>query len=80
MEFTCSLHTLSTRLIDASSSIPAPLSAAQRIEHRPFMQMMKSQWNSQVEALFQSVGGFNSKAVDWSKRTLYGGYVNSKKE
>jgi hypothetical protein len=67
-----SLHNLSVRLIDASALASAPLPAAQRIEHRPFLSMMKSQWNNQVETLFRGVGDLNQKATTWGRRTLYG--------
>ena len=78
--FHFSLHELSRRLVDASVSTPGPLPAAQRIEHRPLLQMLKTEWNTQVETLFRSAGDLNRKAIDWSKRTLYGGYVDSKEQ
>lgn len=68
------------RVTDASASIPATLSAAQRVEHHRLKQMVKSQWNTQVQTLFQSVGGLNRKAIEWSQQTLYGGYVDPKKD
>ena len=75
-----SLHTLSVRLTDASAFIAAPIPAAERVKHRPFLQMVKSQWNTQIETLFHGVGDLNRKAFDWSQRTLYGRQVDSKKD
>ncbi|KAI0340277.1 hypothetical protein BDW22DRAFT_1334357 [Trametopsis cervina] len=74
------LHVLSTRLADASAAAPTTLPAALRIEHRPLLSAVKSQWNTQVETVFRGIGDLNKKAVNWSKQTLYGGYVESKKQ
>ena len=72
---------ISHRLFDSPSTALltfAPPSAADRIEHRPFLTLMKSEWNSQVETLFRSIGSLNHKAVEWSKERLYGGEVGEK--
>ncbi|KAI0649742.1 hypothetical protein C8Q79DRAFT_901519 [Trametes meyenii] len=67
------LHHLSDRLVNASSDIPAPLSAAARIPQRPFTEMLQNSWNNQVEALFRRAGDLDKQVVEWARRTLYGG-------
>ncbi|KAI0088363.1 hypothetical protein BDY19DRAFT_950527 [Irpex rosettiformis] len=74
------LHKLSIRLTDASTIPVGPLPASERIQHRPFVSMMKNQWNIQVETLFRSIGDLNRKAGDWTKRTLYREYSATKKD
>ncbi|OBZ76294.1 ATP synthase subunit gamma, mitochondrial [Grifola frondosa] len=44
------LHKLSRRLVDASANIPAPKPASERIAHRPFLSMLQSRWNTQLES------------------------------
>ncbi|KAI0826017.1 hypothetical protein BC629DRAFT_1586875 [Irpex lacteus] len=73
------LHNLSTRLLDSSAITTAPLPAVERIQHRPFVSQVKSQWNNQVETLFRGISDINRKAGEWTKRTLYGQYPGPKK-
>ncbi|CAL1710211.1 unnamed protein product [Somion occarium] len=70
------LYSLSRRLVDAST-IPAPPSAAARIEESRFNTVLKSRWNTEVATLFQSIGELDQKAVAWGKRVLYGGDVKA---
>ncbi|KAI0696338.1 hypothetical protein BC835DRAFT_873289 [Cytidiella melzeri] len=76
------LHNLSVLLTDTSASAiaSAPVPAVLRIQHRPFVSMMKSQWNAQVEILFRSIGDLNQSAITWSKRSLYGEHPEQKKD
>ncbi|KAI0672136.1 hypothetical protein C8Q78DRAFT_971404 [Trametes maxima] len=73
------LHHLSDRLVNASSDIPAPLSAAARIPQRPFAAMLQNSWNKQVEALFRRTGDLDKQVVDWARKTLYGGEASRNK-
>ncbi|KAF9810973.1 hypothetical protein IEO21_06730 [Rhodonia placenta] len=67
------LHKLSQRLLDAPSNIPAPASAAQRIVRHPFASLLKNQWNTQLETLFQGADGWGRRVSDWTRDKLYGG-------
>ncbi|KAI0366551.1 hypothetical protein BV20DRAFT_971713 [Pilatotrama ljubarskyi] len=67
------LHHLSERLVNAASDIPAPVPAAARIPQRPFVSMLQSSWNNQVEALFRRTRDIDQHVVEWARRTLYGG-------
>ncbi|KAK7680390.1 hypothetical protein QCA50_016630 [Cerrena zonata] len=69
------LHLLSRRLVDASATVPAPPSASERIHHSQFNTLLKSKWNTQLGNLFDGVRELDEKAVDWTKRVLYGGDV-----
>ncbi|KAI0783246.1 hypothetical protein C8Q75DRAFT_726356 [Abortiporus biennis] len=66
------LHRLSRRLLDASTEIPAPLPAVERIQRKPFLSMIQARWNSQLESVFKGFGQLDTRAVEWGKRVLYG--------
>ncbi|PCH36757.1 hypothetical protein WOLCODRAFT_140569 [Wolfiporia cocos MD-104 SS10] len=66
---------LSQKLCDTHSDMDAPPPASQRIVQHPFSSMLKSQWNAQIEALFQSSGDWSRRTADWSQQVLYGGHA-----
>ncbi|KZT04924.1 uncharacterized protein LAESUDRAFT_682052 [Laetiporus sulphureus 93-53] len=74
------LHRLSQRLLDAPTSIPAPPAAVQRITHHPLASMLKSQWNAQIETVFRTARGWDRRAIDWTRRVLYGGDAAAEKK
>ncbi|KAI0772995.1 hypothetical protein BD413DRAFT_473850 [Trametes elegans] len=67
------LHHLSDRLVNASSDIPAPVPAVDRIPQRPFTSELQNSWNHQLEALFRGAGNLDQKIIEWGRKTLYGG-------
>lgn len=66
-----SLKTLKSRMEGSDTIIPAPLSAASRIQHRPFASLLKSSWNDNVERLFKTVGEWDAVAVEQGRKLLY---------
>ncbi|KDQ56683.1 hypothetical protein JAAARDRAFT_131933 [Jaapia argillacea MUCL 33604] len=66
------LHTLSQRLLDPPSSLPAPTPAVQRISHDNFGSYVKDRWNQEIEGMVRTSGGWISRAQEWSKKGLYG--------
>ncbi|KAI1792731.1 hypothetical protein LXA43DRAFT_972392 [Ganoderma leucocontextum] len=73
------LHHLSERLVNAAVDIPAPIPASQRIPDRTFVAALQSQWNSQIEALFRGARELDQQAVEWGRKTLYGGNASRTK-
>ncbi|KII92392.1 hypothetical protein PLICRDRAFT_50779 [Plicaturopsis crispa FD-325 SS-3] len=66
------LHSLSVRLVDAPTYIPAPLPAAARITHHPFLSVFQDRWNAEIETLFRGFGSWDLRAQEWGKKLLYG--------
>ena len=68
----CSMHLLSVRLVDTPTVVPAPPSAASRIEHKPFASLLQSKWNEQVGSVFDWVRTSDRRLEDWGHKLLYG--------
>ncbi|KAH7910384.1 hypothetical protein BJ138DRAFT_1087763 [Hygrophoropsis aurantiaca] len=66
------LHTISDRLVNASSTIPSPPPASMRIAQRPLAELIESRWNDEVAGLFSYVGRWEQRAEEWGRKVLYG--------
>ncbi|RPD61834.1 hypothetical protein L226DRAFT_612189 [Lentinus tigrinus ALCF2SS1-7] len=73
------MHHLSERLVNAAADIPAPIPASKRIPKRPFMSVVQSSWNTQIEALFHRTRELDQQVVDWGRKILYGGDASGTK-
>ena len=67
-----SLHALSVRLVDTSTLVQAPPSAAARIKPHSFTSQFKSQWNDEIAALVSGIQNFDRAALNWGRSLLYG--------
>jgi len=67
-----SLHTLSQRLVDASTVVPSPPPASARITHRPFASLLKDQWNQQTAAIYGKVRSWDDGVQEWGRKVLCG--------
>ncbi|TRM67079.1 hypothetical protein BD626DRAFT_484695 [Schizophyllum amplum] len=66
------LHTLSVRLVDHPSLVPAPPSAASRVTDRSFGDLVQTRWNQELAKLFHGARDLDQRAVAWGKSLLYG--------
>ncbi|PFH50867.1 hypothetical protein AMATHDRAFT_144082 [Amanita thiersii Skay4041] len=66
------LHTLSKRLTESAALTNAPPPAAARVQHSPFMSMVHSKWNQEIEYLFRGFHSWEQRLQDWSRNLLYG--------
>ncbi|KAG1737590.1 uncharacterized protein EDB91DRAFT_1249705 [Suillus paluster] len=57
------IHTLSERLVSASTTIPSPPPASTRITYHPLTSLIQSKWNNEVAGLF---GMSANGSVQWS--------------
>ncbi|KAG1740399.1 uncharacterized protein EDB91DRAFT_1053180 [Suillus paluster] len=67
------IHTLSERLVSASTTIPSPPPASTRITYHPLTSLIQSKWNNEVAGLFGTVCQWEQRAVELGKKVLYGG-------
>lgn len=67
-----SLHSLSERLVTASSVVPSPSPASTRIAHRPFLALIQSRWNEELASAFSAVTRWERHASEWGRKMLYG--------
>ncbi|KAN0094607.1 hypothetical protein V8E55_002894 [Tylopilus felleus] len=66
------LHRLSDTLVDASAGLPGPVPASKRIVERPFTTMLQARWNAHVAGAYATVGRWERRASEWTRRALYG--------
>ncbi|KAF8523720.1 hypothetical protein BU17DRAFT_43485 [Hysterangium stoloniferum] len=50
--------------------VPAPPSAAERIQHNPRRTFIMQRWNEEVEGLFHTVRNWDKKVVEWGRRII----------
>ncbi|KAL1751574.1 hypothetical protein FB107DRAFT_278536 [Schizophyllum commune] len=66
------LHSLSVRLVDHPTLVPAPPSAASRVSDSDFGDLVRLRWNQQLSKLFLGARDLDQRAVAWGKSLLYG--------
>ncbi|KAJ7064020.1 hypothetical protein C8F01DRAFT_1250282 [Mycena amicta] len=66
------LHAISVRLVTSPALIAAPPPAASRIAPRPFSALLKERWNQEIGVLVAGMRGWEDRAADWARRTVYG--------
>ena len=65
-----SMHTLSERMVEASTVVPSPPPASARINHRPFTSLLKDQWNQQTASIYRKFRSVDDRLLEWGWKIL----------